>query len=254
MKIGFPNNPRKKILGEIEWIGENKFDFVDLFLEEDEAVPEKINVREIKRLLQKYGLDVIGHTAWYLPIGSPMKVLRDAAVREATRYFEIFNELEVTFVTIHANWSGGMFSVKERIRFQAETLRELIREASEYNLKLMYEPLDTLEDNIKNVSMILNEVPELFFHIDIGHANLFRRRPEQFIKKFHEKLRHVHLHDNMRDLDLHLPMGCGNIDWEKTIRVLKQYYDGTITLEIFSRDRDYVLLSKEKLTILWNEI
>jgi len=225
-----------------------------LFLEEDEAVPERINVGEVKKFLQKYRLSVFGHTAWYLPIGSPMKALRDAAVREATRYFEIFNELGVAFVTIHANWPCGMFSVKEGIRFQAETLRELMRKASEYNLKLMYEPTDALEDNIKNVSMILNKVPELFLLIDIGHANLFGRKPEQFIKKFHEKIRHVHLHDNKRDLDLHLPMGCGNIDWEKIIRVLKQYYDGTITLEIFSRDRDYVLLSKEKLRKLWNEM
>ena len=147
-----------------------------------------------------------------------------------------------------------MFSVKEGIRFQIETLRKLVGEAKEHNLKLIYEPLDTLEDSIKNVSIILKKVPELFLHIDIGHANLFGRKPDEFIRKFHEKLRHVHLHDNKRDLDLHLPMGCGNIDWEKTIRVLKQYYDGTITLEIFSRDRDYVLLSKEKLTNLWNEI
>ena len=34
MKVGFPNNPRRDILEEIEWIGKNKFDFVDLFLEE----------------------------------------------------------------------------------------------------------------------------------------------------------------------------------------------------------------------------
>ena len=40
MKIGFPNNPRKNILEEIEWIGKNGFDFIDLFLEEDQAGPE----------------------------------------------------------------------------------------------------------------------------------------------------------------------------------------------------------------------
>jgi sugar phosphate isomerase/epimerase len=48
-------------------------------------------------------------------------------------------------------------------------------------------------------------------------------------------------------------MGVGNIDWENLINVLKKYYDGTITLEIFSRDRDYVLLSKEKLKKLWKK-
>jgi len=90
MKIGFPNNPRKDLLKEIEWIGKNGFDFVDLFLEEDKATPEKINVEKVKKLLRKYNLGVVGHTAWYLPIGSPIKTLREASVKEIVRYFEVF--------------------------------------------------------------------------------------------------------------------------------------------------------------------
>jgi len=254
MKIGFPNNPRKNILEEIEWIGRNRFEFVDLFLEEDKAVPEKVDVGKVISSLRKYELGVVGHTAWYLPIGSPIKTLRSTAVKESVRYFEVFRKLGVTLVTIHANWPSRMFSWEEGIRFQVETLTELVEEARKHNLELMYEPTDTLEDNMKNVSRILNKVPQLFLHIDIGHANLFGKKPERFIKKFHEKLRHVHLDDNTRDLDLHLPMGCGDIDWEKTLRVLKEYYDGTITLEIFSRDKDYILLSREKLREMWNKI
>ncbi|MGB9674976.1 MAG: sugar phosphate isomerase/epimerase family protein [Candidatus Nanoarchaeia archaeon] len=252
MKIGFPNNPRKNILEEVEWIGKNGFDFVDLFLEEDKAVPEKINVQKLKQLLQKYKLDVVGHTAWYLPIGSPIKSLREAAVFEAKRYFEVFSKLNVKYVTIHAYWSPGMFSTKEGIKFQVETLKRLVKEAKKYNLTLLYEPTDTWQDNIKNVSEILRKVPNLYLHFDIGHANLFGRKPEQFIKKFHSKIKHVHLHDNNDERDLHLPMGAGNINWENLIKILKKYYDGTITLEIFSKDKDYVLLSKDKLRKLWS--
>jgi hypothetical protein len=72
MRIGFPNNPRKDLLEEIEWIGKNGFDFVDLFLEEDQAVPEKINVEKIKKLLEKYKLSAIGHTA----IGLAFKIAK----------------------------------------------------------------------------------------------------------------------------------------------------------------------------------
>jgi len=129
-----------------------------------------------------------------------------------------------------------------------------VKEVEKYNLKLMYEPIDTLNDGIENVSVILEKIPELFFHLDIGHANLFGRRPEEFIEKFHPKLKHVHLHDNFGNADLHLPIGRGAIDWEKVLNVLKKYYDGTITLEIFSRDRDYVLESREKLRKMWGKI
>jgi len=151
MKIGFPNNPRKDLLKEIEWIGKNKFDFVDLFLEEDRATPEKIDIEKLKKLLRKYKLGVVGHTAWYLPIGSPIKALREASVKEAVRYFKVFSQLGVEFVTVHSNWPGGMFSEKEGIRFQTETLRKLVKEAKRFNLKIMYEPVDTCADSVKNV-------------------------------------------------------------------------------------------------------
>ena len=81
MKVGFPNNPRRDLLEEIEWIGKNRFDFVDLFLEEDQAVPERIDVEKVKNLLEKHKLEVVGHTACYLLIGSPIKSLRESAAR-----------------------------------------------------------------------------------------------------------------------------------------------------------------------------
>ncbi len=251
MKIGFPNNPRKDILKEVEWIGKNGFDFVDLFLEEDKAVPGKIDVLKLKKLLKKYKLDAVGHTAWYLPIGSPVKSFRETAVSEAEKYFEVFSKLNVKYVTIHTNWPPGMFSTKEGIRFQVESLKKIVDVAKKYSLRIMLESIDTCQDDIKSVSEILKRVPGLYIHIDIGHVNLFKRKPEEFIKKFHKKLKHIHLHDNDGIKDLHIPMGTGIIDWENLIKILKKYYDGTITLEIFSRDRDYALLSRDKLKKLW---
>lgn len=254
MKIGFPNNPRKNILGEIEWIGKNGFDFVDLFLEEDKASPEKIDIPRTKELLQKYRLDATGHTAWYLPIGSPIKSLRDAAASEAMRYFEVFGKLEVKNVTIHANWPPGMFSPEEGIKWQLESLRNLTEEARNCSINLMYEPIDTLRDTAENLAKILKKIPDLYLTLDLGHANLFGKSVEEFIRDFYKRLKHVHLSDNKGWEDLHLPMGVGNIDWKKTLKILKKYYDGTITLEVFSRDKDYVLLSKEKLRKLWEKL
>ncbi len=118
MKIGFPNNPRKNLLKEIEWIGKNKFDFVDLFFEEDQAVPEKIDTEKTKKLLRKYNLDVVGHTAWYFPIGSPIKTLREASIKEAIRYFEIFSKLGVKFVTIMPTGIEGCSLKKKGLNFK----------------------------------------------------------------------------------------------------------------------------------------
>jgi sugar phosphate isomerase/epimerase len=254
MKIGFPNHPRRDLLKEIEWIGKNNFDFVDLFLEEDLASPEKIDVGATRKTLERYDLEAVGHTAWYLPIGSPIKTIREACLVELERYFAVFSDLGVEYVNIHANWPGGLFGEEEGIKFQIESLKKLVKMAKRFGITLMLEPLDTRFDTVKNISRILRSVPGLYFHLDIGHTSMHGRRPEEFIRRLHPKLKHVHIHDNNLGKDLHLPPGVGAIDWEKVLGVLKRYYDGTITLEVFSKDRDYVLLAKEKLRNLWERI
>ena len=252
MKIGFPTHPRRDLIKEIEWVGKNKFDFVELFLEEDMATPEKIDVASATKVIKQYNLGVIGHTAWYLPIGSSMRSLRETAVSEAEKYFDVFHRLNVKYVTVHANWPNSVFSEKEGVKFQVETLKRLVKTAKKYNIGLMYESTDAIYDNIGNVAKVLNEGPSLFFLLDCGHTNIFGRKPEEFIKRFHKKIKHIHLHDNFGKDDLHLPMGAGLIDWARVVRVMKKYYDGTITLEIFSREREYALLSKEKLRKMWD--
>ena len=255
MKIGFPSNPRMNIIDEIKWIAENGFDFVDLFLEEDSAVPDRINSKEIRALIDNYGIGVVGHTAWYMPIGSPSPAVRKAAVKEIERYLEVFSETGVKFVTVHAHWqSGNLFNPKEAAYFQIESLISLVASARETGLNIMFEPVTSRRDTIENVAFILDSVPGLYLHLDIGHASLYSRKPEEFINQFGSRLRHVHLHDNDLDTDLHLPLGTGKVDWKGAVRELKRFYDGTITLEIFSEDRRYALISREKLNEFWNSI
>lgn len=254
MKIGFPIHPRKDILKEIRKIGKKGFDFVDLFLEEDLAIPEKINIKKAKKLFKKYNLGVVGHTAWYLPIGSPIKSFREASVKEAERYFKVFRNLGVKYLTVHANWPPSLFSEKEGIKFQIETLKELIKSAKKYKINIMYEPIDTKKDTLTNVSKIMRNVPGLYFHLDVGHANLFKRSPVKFIRRFHKKLKHIHLHDNKGKEDEHLAIGKGKINFKRIIKELKKVrYDGTITLEIFSKNEKDIIKSKNKLKKMWEK-
>jgi sugar phosphate isomerase/epimerase len=251
MLIGTQTHPRKDILKEIEWIGRNDFDFVDLFMEEDEATPEKNNPEKIKAMLKKYNLQAVGHTAWYLPIGSAIKSIREASIRECEKYLKFFSNAGVECVTINGNWMPCLFSEKECIGFQAETLKKLTKISKNYKLKLVYEPIDTEFDSIKNVSEILKKVKGLALHLDIGHSNLYGRSPKEFIEYFREKIKRVHIHDNDGKTDLHFPIGKGNINWQETIKTLKKYYNGTITIEVFSSKKDKID-SKNKLVELWN--
>jgi sugar phosphate isomerase/epimerase len=250
LEIGFAPHPRKKLVEEIEWIAKNGFQFVDLSMEPDND-EYSVNVSEIKKRLIDFGLKIIGHTAWYLPIGSPMKALRISAVDILSRQFEIFSSLGCQKVTVHANWPPGLFEADEGIAFQTESLQRLSDRASKLGIIILFESVITPLDNRKNIAKILKLNPDIEFHADIGHLNLHGRKPEVYISAFKDRLGHVHFHDNNGISDLHLPMGVGNVDWDNLIPLIKSVYDGTITLEIFCEDRDYVLLSKQKLEQKW---
>jgi len=254
MTIGFPNNPRKDLLAEIAWIGQNGFDFVDLFLEPDRAAIEAIDPAAVRQALERLHLDAVGHLAYYLPTASPLPQIRRAAVETAREYLSVFAQVGIAAVTVHANWPPSFFSPQEGMRWQAESLREILEAARGLGVAMMYEPLDAELDTPEHLETILGEFPDLLCHLDLGHCNLCGRSPTAMIRRFGARLHHLHLHDNNGRWDLHLPPGAGNIDWPAVVRALKAGgYNGTITLEVFSRDRDYVLLAKRKIEGLWAE-
>jgi sugar phosphate isomerase/epimerase len=73
-----------------------------------------------------------------------------------------------------------------------------------------------------------------------------------FIRTFPDRIYHVHANDNLGKNDDHLPIGAGIIDFPEIVKGLKGIgYDETITLEVFSRDRDYLRLSRDKLAAMF---
>ena len=254
MKIGYPNNPRKDIIEEIKWIAEH-FDFIDFFMEPDKAYYDVINlkIKKIREIIEDYGIGIVGHTPYYLPFASPIKSIREASIEEAEKCFQTFEKLGAEYVTIHASWPPSLFNAKEGLEMQLESLASLIDKAEKYGIKLMYESGIGELDNYTNVAKILQALPKLYFHLDVGHVSLYGRDACKFIRKLHTKIKHVHLHDNFGKDDLHLPIGIGKIKWEEVIKELKKYYDGTITLEIFA-PKEYVLLAKKKFEELWKKL
>jgi sugar phosphate isomerase/epimerase len=252
MELGFPNHPRADLESEIEWISDNGFDFVDLFLEPDKGVVEAIEPARVREALDRFDLSAVGHIAWYLPIGSPMPQLRRAAVDTAGEYLAVMAAIGLPSATVHANWPPGLFSETEGLRWQIESLRRIAGAAETLGIRVMYEPTDREQDRPEHLEAVLEAVPDLLCHLDLGHCNLCGRRPVEMIRRFGGRIHHIHLHDNDGRSDLHLPPGAGNINWRAVVRALKEVgYDGTITLEVFSRDRDYTLLAKQRIEELW---
>jgi sugar phosphate isomerase/epimerase len=257
MLIGVMNNPARPLIEQIEWIGAAGFDFLDLTLEPPGAASWSIDVPAVRQSLGNHNLRVVGHTAPYLPIASPVEGLRRAAVVEFRRCLDVFRSLEVSWMNIHPG-TAPMYNRAYSIERNLESLRELTSAARDDGLGLMIENVPGVFNSAAQLAEVLEPLPELGLHLDIGHCNLMtQRNTEQEILAAHgARLRHVHLHDNRGgQLDLHLPLGLGNIDLPGAIGALKSAgYDGTITLEVFTSDPIQLLYSRDVLKRTWDSV
>ena len=77
----------------------------------------------------------------------------------------------------------------------------------------------------RQMAELLDPLPELGLHLDIGHANLLvvQSSVGELLEAYGSRLRHVHLHDNKGgSADLHLPLGTGTVDLRLAVRLLQR--------------------------------
>jgi sugar phosphate isomerase/epimerase len=252
MQVGMMNDPAVNPLTEARWAAKNGFDFIDLTMEGPRAAAEQVDVPALKAVLSATGLGIVGHTAWYLPFASPVPQVRAGAVAAVRATFEPFAQLGARYVNVHVDRGISAFAYDDTLRWNAESFAQLAEEAQPYGVTVMIENVVNNLNTAKAFRAMLEAHPNLRFHLDIAHANVKGERTAEFLKAHAEKLVHVHISDNKRVSDDHLPMGVGSINWAEQIKLLYDSgYDSTITLEVFTPDRAYLLENAARLRQLW---
>jgi sugar phosphate isomerase/epimerase len=255
MQIGAMNNPGEPLAREIEWMAELELDFIDLTLEPPAAASWKLKPSDVSSMLRDAGLDAIGHTAFYLPIASNFPSLRRTAIDEIKRDVEFFREIGVRWINVHPDGHAPFIDEPTVVRRNIESLLELTEFADSLGGGIMLENVPGRFNSVTQLAPIFASVPKLALHLDLGHSNLSvpRNTAPELISYFGTRLAHVHLHDNRGgSADLHLALGMGDLDVAPLVRQLRASgYDGTITLEVFARDRHFVAYSRDRLREFW---
>ena len=223
-------------------------------LEPPHASSWNIDAPAVKRMLEANNLRVVGHTAPFLPIASPVEELRQAALHEFRRCIDVFQRVGAQWMNVHPGVSpmhDRAFTVQRNL----ESLRELLTYGRQKGLGIMIENLPDGFNTAQQLSELLDPLAELGLHLDIGHANLMTisNTTREILAAYGDRLKHVHLHDNRGgNLDLHLPLGAGNVDVADSVTALKSCgYGGTITLEVFATDLNHLLYSRDLLRQAW---
>jgi len=256
MRIGAMNHPARDPIEEIETFASMQLDFLDLTLEPPCAAPWRIDPKAIKRALADHNMGVVGHTAFYLPLASAFESLRKAAVDELKKCADQFAVIGAKWMNVHPHPNAPFHDRSFVVRKNIETMRELIEYGKSIGIGVMVENIPAGFNNAENLGDLLDALPDLGLHLDIGHSNLMNKKNTagEILTKYGSRLAHVHLHDNNGGTaDLHLPLGVGSLHLEEEINHLKACgYDDTITLEVFAEEKHYLLHSRDMLRKMWD--
>ena len=232
-------------------------DFIDLTLEPPSVASWQIDPVRVRDQIAGHNLGVVGHTAYYLPIASSFESLRHAAIEELKRAVDAFAHIGAKWMNVHPDAHAPFYDEHSIVERNIDSLGALAEHARGTGVRIMVENVPGRFNNAQQLAALLNPLPDLGLHLDIGHCNLAveTNTTEEILSRFAHRLAHVHLHDNRGGhADLHLALGMGNMDIPRYVRALRDSgYDSTITLEVFSPDPHYLAHSRDRLRSLWNE-
>jgi len=208
---------------------------VELFIKTHILI--KLTTKEIKEwktdLEGVNGVSIHGPYRDLVP-GSLDPLIRKVTLKRYLQALEITSMLDAEWMVIHLNFNEHMYG-------QAKVRREWIRNT----VNLLNELLD------KKVLILLENTeerdPDIFVEIfnmldsdylgmcfDVGHAFAFSDKDLfEWVSKVSKYVKEVHLHESMKGVDAHLPLGSGHIDINKVLSEIENEAgsDFTITLE-----------------------
>ncbi|MEJ2657119.1 MAG: sugar phosphate isomerase/epimerase [Desulfobacterales bacterium] len=262
MLYGAMNFPVKPILNELEAISELGFDYLELTMDPPQAHYSIIRQQK-KRLLKaldRKKMRLICHLPSFVYTADLTRGLRQASLNEVLKSLEVASELGCLKAVLHPGYilGLGIFVMDQSRKYALESLDAIMEKADRLDLILCLENLFPKTHSLmepEDFAEIFVKFPNLKMTLDTGHAHIKDKegkRAVKFIERFPDRIGHIHISDNLGEADNHLPVGAGTVDFYKIVKALKGIgYDDTITLEVFSKDREYLKMSRNKVAAMF---
>ena len=258
MLYGAMNFPVRPLLEEVESLGNMGFDYLEVAMDPPQGHHRVIGAieKDFIKALERSKLSVVCHLPTFLSSADLTESLRSASLDEVFASLELAARLQTLKVVLHPGHAAGLGRfVMEKVKENGlKSLDAIVAKAHELGLCLCLEnmfPRGHWLVRPEDFRDVLDSFPSLYLTLDTGHAHMADPKDNlalEFVKNFSHRIGHVHASDNFGVEDNHLPIGAGTIDFLPLVRALKSKgYNDTITLEVFSRDRDYVKISRQKM-------
>jgi sugar phosphate isomerase/epimerase len=197
----------------------------------------KQRVSVLRDIGESYGLKYSVHAPFAgINMAVQSKPLLSATLKRLKQSIINANALNCHLWVFHPGMKTGISMFYPGLDWfrNLESVRLLLKFASNCGVEVAIENVISmfLMRNVEDFSKFYSEINEnVGLALDIGHANI-HGQVEDFLTKFSDKIVHIHAHDNLGEIDQHLGIGNGNIDWEKAAKLLERAnFDKVIIIE-----------------------
>jgi sugar phosphate isomerase/epimerase len=236
----------------LAWAGEHGFDYVEILMDGDDRREQLEPVAgEIRAAAGDAGLDLAVHLPFPMAIGTPHEHAREGALREQEACLELAGDIGAEKAVLHPEsgaWRAAWSHEQVRPRVD-DAVQRLTAYGADRGVEVCAENLFDKPYTIHEMDGLL-ERTDASMTLDTGHARVEGADESDvaaFLETWGDRVSHVHLNDTRRPRDEHLPFGAGDIDFRTELSALDADWSGTLSLEVFTPNYDFLAVSKERL-------
>ena len=202
------------------------FEHWEIFAEAEHRLPTVESL--FREMMPSYNLSYSIHAPISdINIASLNERIREDSILEILTTAETAASLGIELITIHPGLTSmSVPYMEEKAMEKAKrSLSSIDRISSQYGVTIAVENMPSFPFMLGHTAEEMNELigsTNLGFCLDIGHGNT-TGQTDKLIKTFRDRLVNIHIHDNHGEMDEHLTLGEGDIDFKSIISSLKGY-------------------------------
>ncbi|MFZ3122109.1 MAG: sugar phosphate isomerase/epimerase family protein [Thermodesulfovibrionales bacterium] len=216
--------PYHKIAEHLSFIRQEKLN-LELYLESKtlDSISRE-NISQLKNQFD-YNPSLTIHAPFMdLSPGAVDSKVRAVTMERFHHVLDIAKELKVKCVVFHSGYEKWKYALNIDLWLEQSLLtwKPLMKKAEDIGAKIAIENI--FEDEPTNLKMLMKKMENNSFGIcfDSGHFNLFSKVSlEDWLWHLKPYIIELHLHDNNKTSDQHLPIGEGTFDFGKLFSAMK---------------------------------
>jgi sugar phosphate isomerase/epimerase len=153
--------------------------------------------------------------------------IREISIDRMRQSMDIAKKLGVKGVVFHTNYNPGLCSLQydsNVIDKTVECLEMLLKKYPGIDIYLE-NMFDAAPDILAEISLRLKKYDNYGVCLDYAHAVISPTPVDIWVDRLAAFVKHIHINDNDKKCDLHLPLGRGSIDWNLFMKHYREYFD-----------------------------